>query len=157
MSKPNGKPSHRGAPSADAFKLLDQMSESFGKAWAAFASEFIHNAQAGAIERLPDERTEQLIRRYRGKSGHDIRPQAFADRDEADDGTDHVADPQRVSVRLKKLLMETGVSQMELARRMDVSPSVISRIINRPANTRVQTLNRIAHALGRPLSDLLGE
>lgn len=142
----------------DPLVLLDQMSESFGKAWAAFASEFIRGVQAGPIEHLSNARTEELIRRYRGQSGHEIRPRAFHDHDDTDDETTRrVSDPQKVSVKLKRLLFETGVSQTELARRMDVSPSVISRIINKPSNTRVQTLNRIAKALDRPLSDLLDD
>ncbi len=57
--------------------------------------------------------------------------------------------------RLKTVIHERRISQKELARRMGVSPSFISRVLRDPERSRLATLKRIARALDIPLSSVV--
>jgi DNA-binding Xre family transcriptional regulator len=57
--------------------------------------------------------------------------------------------------RLKQLLKERGIKQTELASRLGVAPSVISRVLKHPERSRLATIQSIADAAGIPLKELI--
>jgi hypothetical protein len=58
--------------------------------------------------------------------------------------------------RLKLLLKSRGLKQSEIARRLGVAPSVISRVLKYPQRSRLGTIQKIAKAAGIPLGELIG-
>jgi len=52
---------------------------------------------------------------------------------------------------VKRTRAEVGLTQAELARRLDVSQPVIARLERRGANPRLGTLERVLAAMGRSL------
>jgi HTH-type transcriptional regulator / antitoxin HipB len=58
----------------------------------------------------------------------------------------------RVGVLLRHAREEAGLTQEELATRLDTKKSAISRIENHAGDIRLSTLERYAKALGRQLS-----
>ena len=59
------------------------------------------------------------------------------------------------SVHLRRVARSQVISQKELARRLKVNPSVISRIFKSPEKSSLQTIRRIADALHVSLHDIL--
>lgn len=57
--------------------------------------------------------------------------------------------------RLRRVAGERDISQKELARRLNVTPSVISRVFKNPDRSRLATLRKIAHALGVELHEIV--
>ncbi len=55
----------------------------------------------------------------------------------------------KVSVLLKKLRQQSGLSQEELASKLKIKKSVISRIENHADDIRLSTLRRYAKSLGK--------
>ena len=49
---------------------------------------------------------------------------------------------------LQSQMEAAGVSHAELARRLDVSPSYVSKVMRGPANLSLATLSKLAHAVG---------
>jgi len=60
-----------------------------------------------------------------------------------------------VANRLRQVAQSKKVSQKELARRLEVSPSVISKVFKNPDRSTVRTLKRIAKALGVELHAII--
>jgi len=58
----------------------------------------------------------------------------------------------RVGVLLRQAREEAGLTQEELATRLETKKSAISRIENHAGDIRLSTLERYAKALGRQLS-----
>ena len=58
---------------------------------------------------------------------------------------------------IRKLREQTGITQRELASRMDVSPSWISTIESGKSQPSFASLQKIADALQIPLTHVLGE
>jgi HTH-type transcriptional regulator / antitoxin HipB len=58
----------------------------------------------------------------------------------------------KVGVLLRQAREEAGLTQEELATRLDTKKSAISRIENHAGDIRLSTLERYAKALGRQLS-----
>lgn len=58
----------------------------------------------------------------------------------------------RIGVLLRQAREEAGLTQEELAERLDTKKSAISRIENHASDIRLSTLERYAKALGRSLS-----
>lgn len=58
----------------------------------------------------------------------------------------------RVGVLLRQAREDAGLTQEELARRLNTKKSAISRIENHAGDIRLSTLERYAAALGRHLS-----
>jgi transcriptional regulator with XRE-family HTH domain len=58
----------------------------------------------------------------------------------------------KVGVLLRQAREEAGLTQEELAERLDTKKSAISRIENHAGDIRLSTLERYAKALGRQLS-----
>jgi len=57
--------------------------------------------------------------------------------------------------RLKRILNEKGIKQKQLAAHLGVSPSAISKVINNPDRSKVNTLKKIAKAIDVELSSFL--
>jgi DNA-binding XRE family transcriptional regulator len=57
--------------------------------------------------------------------------------------------------RLKALAKRQGVSQSELAQRLGVTPAVVSRVFKNPDRSKVQTIRRIAKALGVSVREVI--
>ncbi|MHC4526452.1 MAG: helix-turn-helix domain-containing protein [Planctomycetota bacterium] len=59
--------------------------------------------------------------------------------------------------RVKKLMHELGMTQIDLARRSGVSQPMISKIISGERGADISTVEKIARALGTSPAWLLGE
>jgi ribosome-binding protein aMBF1 (putative translation factor) len=57
----------------------------------------------------------------------------------------------KIGVVLRQLRKEAGVTQEELAEKLNTKKSVISRIENHAEDIRLSTLNKYAESLGRSL------
>jgi HTH-type transcriptional regulator/antitoxin HipB len=58
----------------------------------------------------------------------------------------------KIGVLLRQAREQAGLTQEELARRLDTKKSAISRIENHAGDIRLSTLERYAKALGRSLA-----
>lgn len=57
----------------------------------------------------------------------------------------------KVGVVIKDLRQKSGITQDELARRIHTTKSAVSRLENRTGGARLETLEKVAHALGKEL------
>jgi DNA-binding Xre family transcriptional regulator len=57
--------------------------------------------------------------------------------------------------RLKQIFKQRGIKQSEIARRLGVAPSVISRVFKHPERSRLQTIRGIADAAGISVGELI--
>lgn len=57
--------------------------------------------------------------------------------------------------RLRRVAREQGVTQKELAARLNVTPAVISRVFKNPDRSRLATLRKIAQALDVELHEIV--
>lgn len=57
----------------------------------------------------------------------------------------------KIGVLLKQARKEAGLTQEELARKLDTKKSAISRIENHAEDIKLSTLEKFAHALGKQL------
>jgi ribosome-binding protein aMBF1 (putative translation factor) len=62
---------------------------------------------------------------------------------------------QAAASRLRQAADAQGITQSEIARRLDVSPAVINRVFKNPDRSRVSTLRRIAEVMGLDLHQIL--
>ena len=56
-----------------------------------------------------------------------------------------------IAALLREALKKSGLKQVEVARRMGVSPPVVSRLLNKPNNVELKTLVSFALACGMRL------
>lgn len=65
--------------------------------------------------------------------------------------------PQRIGKVLKRLREQKGLSQLELAKRAAVAQAYISEMeAGAKKNPGIETLRKLAKALGVPVAELLG-
>lgn len=57
----------------------------------------------------------------------------------------------RVGIVIKELRQKNGITQEELARRIQTTKSAVSRLENRSGGARLATLEKVAHAFGKEL------
>lgn len=57
--------------------------------------------------------------------------------------------------RLRRAARKQGVSQKQLAERLNVTPAVISRVFKNPDRSKLATIRRIAQALGVELHEIV--
>lgn len=57
--------------------------------------------------------------------------------------------------RLKQAIAQSPMTQKQIATKIGVAPSVVSRILKNPDRSKLETLYRIASAIGMPLSGLV--
>lgn len=67
------------------------------------------------------------------------------------DGFDTGYEQFKIGVLLKQAREEAGLTQEELAVRLDTKKSAISRIENHAEDIKLSTLEKFAHALGKHL------
>jgi transcriptional regulator with XRE-family HTH domain len=72
-------------------------------------------------------------------------------RDDAADGQGRSPSHEKVALRVIQLRMRAGISQEELARRVGTTKSAISRLESGRHTPNVETLQRIAEAVGARL------
>ncbi|MED4955175.1 helix-turn-helix transcriptional regulator [Paenibacillus macerans] len=60
-----------------------------------------------------------------------------------------------IRLRLKEILEERGMSQRELARRMNIRPSTVSHLCSDKVNAAFDTLEQICKTLNISLHELL--
>ena len=57
--------------------------------------------------------------------------------------------------RLKQAIKQSPMTQMQIADKIGVAPSVVSRILKKPDRSKLDTLYRIASAIEMPLRELV--
>lgn len=57
--------------------------------------------------------------------------------------------------RLKEICKQRSIKQSDIARKLGVAPSVISRVFKHPERSRLQTLRKIADAAGIAMGELI--
>jgi hypothetical protein len=62
---------------------------------------------------------------------------------------------KKAGSRLKQVFKVRGIKQADVARRLGVSPAVISRVLKHPERSRLQTIRSIADAAGVSLAELI--
>ena len=67
------------------------------------------------------------------------------------------ADSRRLSLRLRELRQAAGLSQVELAKRLDVSQSFVTKYENGDRRLDLFQLRAVCAALGVRLSELVAE
>jgi transcriptional regulator with XRE-family HTH domain len=68
---------------------------------------------------------------------------------------EHAAVVQRFAAALRRIRLERGMTQLQLARAAQVSNAYIGRLENRESAPSIDTIERIAAALGCTVHDLL--
>src|SRR5690349_22795031 len=71
--------------------------------------------------------------------------------------SDRALEPSRVGARLRTERERRGISLRELARRVGVSPSLVSQIELDRVNPSVSTLYALVTELGMTMSDVFGD
>lgn len=73
-------------------------------------------------------------------------------------GEDYVELPASIAVKVQLLneMVNQRVKQVELAKRMHVSPTQVNRIVNLRQATKIDTLNEAFKALGKRLEFVVG-
>jgi len=61
---------------------------------------------------------------------------------------------ERLALKLRRILRTEGISQNELATRMEVSPAQITKILSGKENLGLKTICKIEHAIGQPLIEV---
>lgn len=57
----------------------------------------------------------------------------------------------KIALNIRAVLRKLGISQVELAARMDVSPAQVTKILSGKENLGLKTIDKIENALGLPL------
>jgi DNA-binding XRE family transcriptional regulator len=143
-------------------RLLSRFGEPFARALAVFVEElsrsnalasgvsasdpsaagYVQENLPGSWDELPGELRTELEAEIRsnneGLATGELEAMPFT------------ADSPRVAAanRLRQVAESKGITQKELARRLEVSPSVISKVFKEPDRSTLRTLKRIANALG---------
>lgn len=62
---------------------------------------------------------------------------------------------KRYGNRLRQIFRDRGIKQAAIARKLNMAPSVISRVLKHPERSRLATIRRIADAAGISLGELV--
>lgn len=57
----------------------------------------------------------------------------------------------KIALNIRAILRRIGMSQVELAARMNVSPAQVTKILSGKENLGLKTIDKVEHALGVPL------
>lgn len=68
-----------------------------------------------------------------------------------------MAKKKKPKIALKSLLIKNNISQYELAKRLNIEPNRISKMIKPEFNPTFSTLSKIAEALDCQIKDLIEE
>jgi plasmid maintenance system antidote protein VapI len=141
----------------------DRIATAFGKAMDVFMRELGILPEPAVALATP--------RRHRGTSGAARRGSRMAKRglgtSESLEDQELLAEleqsvvvtPQTLSdtlqTRLRSALEESELTQRQLAERLGVSPAVVTRILQHPERSKLETLLRVAKAMGTDLARVL--
>jgi DNA-binding Xre family transcriptional regulator len=133
---------------------LSVMGQVFAEAFAAYTAALLRHlggkdpkGGAGDMLRKFEMLAEELVPAVQEREGA-----------KAATGERATVDDLRPVMMRNKLVFELrsrGITQAELARRVDMAPAAISRILKHPERSRLTTLRRIAKAVDVDLSDLV--
>jgi ribosome-binding protein aMBF1 (putative translation factor) len=146
------------APSTSARRLMDQWGEPFARALAESVCAVEEKRRktpgtpAGRAAWVPVDSAE-LPAPVRRRIAASLARGRKAGEAAADFAPADLAAP--LSQRIRAVARAQGVSQSELARRLKVTPAVISRVFQHPERAKLQTLRRIAQALDVPVDRLI--
>ena len=134
--------------------LLDRLGEPFAKALAVFIREVLRTEQtaeggpAPSWRELPVALRHESVLRWKRTTScwpRKLRPVEFTDDSPA----------ALAAGRLGRVARAKGISQKELAERVGVSPSFISKVFKQPDRSKVATLRKIAEALSVELREIV--
>ena len=151
------------APPIDgAQEVLARMGVPFAKALAVFMAEY-ERAREGATATDNEGRSGHPAPRSRPRAvvtDEDRERAARVDALEARGELEKLSlsdiKPERlVAARVRQVLKEKDMTQAQLAHRLGVNPSVISRVLARPEKAKIQTLRNLADALEIELYEVI--
>ena len=144
---------------------LNELGEPFARALAVFLRE-CRNARG-----MRDPEASLRLLRVLGdlQTSEDLDPSLRARLDECVDADEAAAaegtlemveftsdsPAQAAGKRLRRVLRDRGISQKQLAKMLNVTPSVVSRVLKGPDRSKVATLRRMAAALGVELREIV--
>lgn len=59
-----------------------------------------------------------------------------------------------IALKIRKLLRLQGMSQADLASRLDVSPAQVSKLLSGKVNFEIKTLSKIQRVIGKPIMEI---
>ncbi len=147
-------------------QLMESFGQPFAKALATFVAE-LRRREANGVEHPADHTgaTEDRLPRswedlpiaMRQAAEAEIRENEVQLAEGRISSMEFTEDSPAVAAanRLRRTAERKGVSQRELARKLNVSPSVISKVFQNPDRSKVATLRRIAAALQVELAEIV--
>ena len=141
-------------------ELIQRLGVPFAHALAAFMIEYERLDRGGS--RQEAARTPAPVNRL-GELGLTQEDLDVIERDRALDARGELEkiaiediDPiPLVAARIREVLAERGMTQSDLAKRLEVNASVVSRVLSRPDRAKVATLRRIAEVLDIELYEVI--
>ncbi len=82
-----------------------------------------------------------------GKPWNELRDELYADDPEMEARVRQGVEELRIRAKLHAARKEAGLTQDQVAERMRVNRSYVSRLENHPENMKLATLNKYAHAV----------
>lgn len=146
--------------------LITQYLTPFAKAFAVFVKELtIYDSNIETVDQndisqdnVPWNSWSDLPKELRNEFESEIlRNNNMLNRGEIEsvELTDHCIASSAISNQLKQILKEKGLTQKELANRLNVNPSFISKVISNPERSTIKTLRGIANAIGVDLNTII--
>jgi len=83
-----------------------------------------------------------------GKPWKELRGELYAEDPEMEARVRQGVEELRIRAKLYAARKEAGLTQDQVAERMQVNRSYVSRLENHPENMKLATLNKYAHAVG---------
>jgi len=95
------------------------------------------------------EKLKQMSRPMTEKEKKDI--------DSRRENREWLAISERLALKLRRILRTEGISQNELAKRMEVTPAQVTKILSGKENLGLKTISKIEEAVGRRLIEVASE
>jgi DNA-binding Xre family transcriptional regulator len=143
------------AEDREVLELTERYGPAFAKALAIFVKELSNRSEirsrASAVEapelpeKLQREAEAEIERNGRLRAAGELEAIEFTDDSPA----------IGLANRLRTVIRERRMSQKELAARLGVSPSFVSKVLRDPERSKIATLQRIAEALGTTLRQVV--
>ena len=146
---------HTEGTSPSTRDLLDRLGGPFAKALAVFIRELLRTEQAAGAGPAPSwqELPAALRRELSAEMEKNDELVAAGKLEAVEFSADSPA--ALAASRLGRVARAKGVSQKELAERLGVSASFISKVFKQPDRSKVATLRKIAEALGVEVREIV--
>lgn len=95
------------------------------------------------------EKLKQMSRPMTGEEKKDI--------DFRRENREWLAISERLALKLRRILRTEGISQNELAARMEVTPAQVTKILSGKENLGLKTISKIERAIGQNLIEVVAE